>query len=160
MKQIPLTQGKFALVDDEDFERVNQYKWYANKSHCVWYARRGKWIKGELKIFHMHRFLTDFPGSGIDHIDGNGLNNQKVNLRLATFIQNRANADGHRNGSSQYKGVSWHKRAGKWCAQIAFKGRHLYIGTFKDEINAAKAYDKKAIQFHGKYARLNVGVAT
>jgi hypothetical protein len=161
MKEIPLTQGKVALVDDEDFERVSQHKWYAHKSRRSWYAktaiRRGKQIS-------MHHFLVgDAMGKEIDHKNGNGLDNQRGNLRPATDSANRQNAPKQvgRSGipcSSPYKGVyrkSLGNRGKEWRACIRVKGRSYGLGSFTDERSAARTYDQAAMHYFGEFARTN-----
>jgi hypothetical protein len=159
MKQIPLSQGKFALVDDEDFEELNKHKWYAKKSRGVFYASRTSKIKDndESKTIHMHRVILGFTDLKIkcDHIDHNGLNNQKTNLRASTHVQNCNNRRSRKNSSSEYKGVSWSKFSNKWHSQIQTLGKKIHIGYFFDEIEAAKAYDEKAKELFGEFAYLN-----
>lgn len=156
MKQIPLTQGKSTLVDDEDFEELSQHKWYANKSNKNWYAKRncrinGKWIK-----LRMHRLIMNAQkGQEIDHKNGNGLDNRRCNLRFCTQSQNLQNQQRRYTGISQYKGVSWKKQNKKWQAYIRLNCKPQYIGYFSDEIEAAKAYDTKAKELFGEFACLN-----
>src|SRR5690348_9141568 len=103
MKTIALTHGLEAKVDDEDFERLSQFKWYAAKNKHLWYARRGVYIgDGEMRMLGMHRFIMNaVPGQVVDHRDGNTLNNQKSNLRFCTYTQNNVNKIPKRNGSSK-----------------------------------------------------------
>lgn len=157
MKLIPLTQGKFAMVDDEDFDAVSQFKWHAKKLGRRVYATRSiKKPNGKYSLQLMHRFLMpDVPE--IDHEDGNGLNNQrKSNLRPATTQQN---AQGFRRKSSgktsKFRGVSWHKKAGKWRAYICLDDKHKHLGHFNSEIDAAKAYDIAARKYFGDFASPN-----
>lgn len=160
MKEIPLTQGKFALVDDEDFEFLSQWKWQAvKKDNDKFYAARAVWIpemKGSIRIY-MHRVLLGIPGINIegDHADGNEMNNQKYNLRIATSSQNKANRPSQINASSKYLGVSWIRKRKKWQAQICKNRTHCFIGYFENEADAAKAYNKKALELHGEFAKLN-----
>ena len=150
-RRIPLTRGKFALVDAEDYYRLAQFKWCAQLGKTTIYASRrdgGKSIK-------MHRLIMDPPDHLlVDHIDHNGLNNCRSNLRLCTIAQNACNAPSH-GLSSKYKGVCWNKRKEKWIARIRLNGKIYNLGYFTDEIAAAKAYDKKAGQLHGQFACLN-----
>ncbi len=158
MKQIKLTQGTFALVDDEDFERANQHKWYVRKDPRTWYAMRNKARQGRgVRRFtiSMHRFLMDFPESSIDHKDGNGLNNQRLNIRLATRTQNQGNRKLNINNTSGYKGVCWLSQAQKWEVYIRYCNKQISLGLFKNKIDAAKVYDKKARELHGEFARVN-----
>lgn len=152
MKRIPLTRGMFALVDDADFELVNQFKWCAHKCRNTFYAARNVILPDGRSITqHMHRFLLTGV-SRIDHEDGNGLNNQRDNLRPATASQNGANrlkAVGEH--SSLFKGVYWHKDSGKWMARI----KTIFLGKFKNEIDAAFAYDRAAKRHFGEFVKLN-----
>jgi len=158
MKQIPLTQGKFALVDDEDFEYLNQFKWCALKRPHTFYAVRNLPNgKGKQKLIGMHRVILKVTDGEIecDHIDWNGLNNQKSNLRLCTSAQNEKNKKPIEGRASKYKGVCWHKGAKKWYSQIIIKNKKTYLGCFIDEIEAAKAYDEMAKLHFGEFAYLN-----
>lgn len=139
MKEIPLTQGKVALVDDEDFERLSQWKWYARKDGSTLYAVRNA-PGPERGTILMHReVLGDVPGEmDIDHVDGDGLNNQKANLRIITHRQNCQNL--HIQKSSKYPGVCWHKRARKWQAQVGIDGKIKYLGLYETENDAFEAY--------------------
>lgn len=157
MKLIPLSREQFALVDDEDYEFLIQRKWYAGnnpKAHTM-YAKSGKGCgKNGLKIL-MHRLIMGANnGQFIDHIDGNGLNNQKSNLRFCTHTENMRNSK-KRNSISEYKGVSWFKHARRWRARITVNKKGITIGYFKDKTHAARAYDQAAIKHYGKFARLN-----
>ena len=156
MKRIKLTKGKFALVDDEDFEYLNQWKWT-----CVGrgYAQRKYSIKGGRKgiNMYMHRDIVSIPKDKfIDHINGNGLDNRKSNLRICTLSQNNANRKKSINGTSMYKGVSWYSPYGKWCARICKNDLDIFIEYFKSEKEAALAYNEAAIKYHGEFANLNV----
>jgi hypothetical protein len=157
MKMIPLTQGKFALVDDEDFEYLNQFKWCADKIGIKWYCGRNIVIGTNKKFIRMHRIILGLEigdGKHTDHIDGNGLNNQRSNLRICTNAENRYNQK-KKQGSSIYKCVSWNKKTMKWISKITFKGKQIYLGSFNIEEDAAKAYDKKAMELFGEFARTN-----
>jgi len=151
-KLIPLSQGKFAIVDPEDFDELSQYKWTAAKSPNTFYAVRsdhGRQIR-------MHRLITNAPkGLVVDHINHNGLDNRKSNLRLCTRSENARNQRPQTNRSSKYKGVCWHKNQKKWLARVYSNGVTYHLGSFKSQIAAAKAYDKKAKQLFGKFACLN-----
>lgn len=160
-KQIELTQGKVALVDDADFERLNQFNWHARKSSTTdtFYAIRNVSVGPyKQRTVLMHREILSVPtGMFPDHIDGNGLNNQRVNLRVCTHKQNSYNQAGKRGGSSRYKGVSWNKggRKGKWQTEIKIGDQRIYLGKFDSEIEAAKAYDAAARKHFGEFARCN-----
>ncbi len=161
MKQIPLSQGYFALVDDTDYSLLMQRKWCVQVRKHSCYAQRCDWIDGKAHIVRMHRQvlgLSRSDGKMVDHIDGNGLNNQKNNLRLCTQSQNLQNCVKHRDGSSKYKGVSLDPKYNKWVAKIRHPNTtgSKHIGRFAKEIDAAKAYDGKAKELFGEFARLNL----
>jgi hypothetical protein len=153
MKEIQLSQGKIALVDDEDYDTLSEYKWYANRvAGKHWYAtRRGK--KGEGDRVRMHNQILDTLG--VDHIDGDGLNNQRSNLRPATQQQNSRNRRPI-GGKSQYKGVTWNRHIEKWTAKIWIDYKCIYLGSYKTEREAAVAYDNAAIKHFGEFAKLNL----
>ena len=147
MKTIFLTKGRVALVDDNDFEIVNNYKWCFDG---VYAQRRDKG-----KAVRMHRFIFgNTDGKNIDHIDGNPLNNQRNNLRLCNQSQNAANKKKSK-GTSIYKGVSWNKITGKWHAQIQNKYKVKNLGEYDSERQAAKVYDKVAKELFGNFAVIN-----
>ena len=156
MKEIQLTQGKVTLIDDEDFEKVNQFKWYYLN---VGYAVRSVWINNKCNTILLHRYLLGLKKGDsieVDHIDGNKLNNIRYNLRECTGKQNKCNKLKLITNTSGYKGVYWHKGAQKWCAQIATNGIHVYLGLYSNLNDAAFAYDNAALKYHGKFANLNL----
>jgi hypothetical protein len=154
MKEIQLTQGKVALVDDYDYEVLNNFKWFAHKHRNTHYAGKQKSrTEGKQRSELMHCIIMDHKG--IDHIDGNGLNNQRSNLRFATHQQNQMNRGKLKGTSSKYKGVSLDKRSNKWNSYIKKDQKVIYLGLYYDEVEAAKAYDQKAIELFGEFARLN-----
>lgn len=153
MKEIPLTRGMVALVDDEDYERVSAYKWQAmagSPNKDVWYASRGA-----LNRCLLHRFIVNAPDDiDVDHHNGNGLDNQKRNLRLATASQNGANRKPNRG--RRFKGVHYHQVARRWRAVLKCQGGvGTYLGQFHTPEDAARAYDAKAIEMFGEFARPN-----
>jgi len=149
---IALTQGRFVIVDAEDFDRLNQYQWYACKCKGTYYAARCE--RG--KTIRMHREIMRAPkGLLVDHIDHNGLNNRKSNLRLCTNAQNCYNQRANANGTSKYKGVSWYKCSRKWSARVRCDGKFYNLGDYEDEIKAAVVYDKMAKELFGEFACLN-----
>jgi len=158
MKEIELTQGKVALVDDEDFEELNKHKWRAMNNHGRgWYAvRRSSSCNGKWHTIYMHREIMNAqPGQEVDHRNRKGLDNQRKNLRFCTCSQNQANAKKRVRCSSQYKGVNWNKQHDKWQAYIKVHGKQAYLGYFDDEIAAACAYDKAATERFGEFAHPN-----
>ena len=157
MRKIPLTQGKFALIDNEDFERFGHLKWYAAKIKGNFYAVRGKWINGKRKQFLLHRLIIGSPkGMMVDHKNHDTLDDRKNNLRVCTRGQNGWNAKISSSNVSGYKGVHWVKRDNRFRVYIRKNGVKNYIGDFRDLIEAAKAYNKAAKKYHGRFAFLNV----
>jgi hypothetical protein len=157
MKEIKLTQGKVALVDDADFEWLNQWKWFAffNGYGQYYAARNEKTFLGRRLIF-MHRVIMNTPrGMDVDHINMDGLNDTHANLRNCTHSQNIQNGKKRSNNSSGYKGVSWHKHHKKWYAKININGKHTPLGYFSNPEDAAHAYDEAAKKYHGEFARTN-----
>ena len=158
-RRIPLSQGKFAIVDPDDYYRLNIHKWFVSKVGHTYYARRHIRTNGGLKktTVCMHRAIMNAPDHLlVDHINHNGLDNRKVNLRLATKAQNSRNTrKTTKKTRSRYKGIYYHKQNKCWYARITANGITFPIGSFKDEIAAAKAYDRAAKKYHGKFAGLN-----
>ena len=154
MKEIPLSKGKVAIVDDEDYEKLRVYPWYASRcSRRVWYAYRSVREGKRKRTIKMH---TEIMGRKlIDHKNGNGLDNRRENLRPATPSQNGANRGKNKDSLKKYKGVFKVSRGPSWMAVIRTKGKGIYIGSFPNEELAAEAYDKKASEIFGEFARLN-----
>jgi len=153
---IPLTQGKFAIVDPEDYDNLIKYKWIAHQDGKKYYAYRT--IPYTKKKIAMHRQIMHAPkGLIVDHIDGDSLNNRRSNLHICTPAQNGYNRHPSHKSFSGYKGVYWHKHHGKWHVRITKFGRTHYLGSFADPAEAARAYDKKAKELFGEYAYLNFG---
>jgi hypothetical protein len=161
MKEIYLTRGLLALVDDEDFPKLSGYMWQASKKNNAWYAKRDVLVDGKTSALYMHRAILDVPpGFEVDHRDGDGLNNQRDNLRQATHRQNLHNSRPF--DASGFKGVTWHKGAHKWMAQIKPQagGPNKYLGCFADPEEAARVYDAVALELRGEFARLNFPAAS
>ena len=157
MKKIPLTQGKFAIVDDADFEWLSQWKWCARPDRRNWYAMRRVWKNGKSVTIWMHRqILNTPPGKETDHINSDGLDNRRCNLRMCTTSQNSGNARKcHKPTTSKYKGVYWNRIAYKWHVQIGQKGKRVHLGYFDSEIEAAQVYDRAALKYFGEFANIN-----
>jgi hypothetical protein len=157
MKAIPLTRGKVALVDDCDFEFLSQWKWYAAPFPAgLWYAQRNDPVSK--KTIRMHRVITGASeGVKVDHINNDGLDNQRGNLRNCTQPDNCRNRKPSANSTTGYKGVSFAKREGKYSAHIGHKKKKIWIGYFSSAKEAALAYDEAAKRLHGKFAHLNFG---
>lgn len=156
-KEIPLTQGKVALVDAEDYEYSNQFKWYAMKHGNTYYAvRHIKKEDGKQTLICMHRvIMKTSKGMDTDHINGDGWDNRRDNLRICTRSQNKMNGNIHKDNTSGYKGVFWQKRDKKWMAQIQIDGKLKYLGLFITKEEAALAYNEAAKELFGEFARLN-----
>ena len=155
MKEIKLTQGKVALVGDDDYEQIGRNNWSADWDGYNWYAVRNVGTGPFGKTFPMHRqIMNNPPGMEVDHIDGNGLNNQRSNLRVCTHADNIKNCKVYRTNKSGFRGVSKH-RHGRWQSEIQADGKGIYIGLYDSPIDAARAYNQKAIELHGEFARLN-----
>ncbi|MHC4243839.1 MAG: HNH endonuclease [Planctomycetota bacterium] len=159
-RRIPLTRGKYTIVDPEHYERLNKHKWQASKGSNTFYASRSVWDKVNKKKYtiKMHREIITPPYPlVVDHINHNGLDNRKANLRPATKSQNCINKPciKKKGAHSKYRGVTWQKSINKWQAQIRINGKHKVIGYYKDETAAAREYDKAARKFHGEFAVLN-----
>ncbi len=161
MKTIPLTRGMVAIVDDADYEFVNQWKWYALCCKNNFYAARSVQVSGRQKTLKMHRILAGAAeGQDVDHKDRCTLNNQRCNLRICNNSQNQANKGMLRNNTSGFKGVSFNKNTKRWRARLTYQGQHFALGYFDDKISAAQAYDVAAKKAFGDFSltneRLNV----
>jgi hypothetical protein len=154
--EIPLTQGKFAIVDAEDYPTVSGKRWFPIGSHTSYAVANIITDDGKHTTVRMHRLIMDAkPGQSVDHINGNGLDNRRCNLRFASQHQNNANQRKHKNNTSGFKGVSLDKKLNKWRAMITINRRAVYIGSFNSRRAAAIAYDIQAIKHFGEYAKTN-----
>ena len=154
--EIQLSQGKVAIVDSADYNDLSQYKWCAGKAGTNCYARRSIHISTKKKSVElMHRVILGLKkGEICDHINGNGLDNRRINLRKATASQNAQNRKSW--GTSKYLGVSLDRKRNKWLAQIEKEGKNIYLGAYVTEDEAALKYNYKAVKLHGEFARLNI----
>ena len=158
-RRIPLSRGKYAIVDPDDYERIRKYKWYVCPSDRTYYAIRGQWsprLRKRLTIA-MHREVIDVPDDlYVDHINHHGWDNRKANLRPATAADNARNSRYPKiNTTSKYRGVWYNKKKKRWRAVIGLNNTRKIIGNFRDEIDAAKAYDRAAKKHYGQFAILN-----
>jgi hypothetical protein len=152
IRLIPLSKGKFAIVDEGEYERLNKMRWYVQQSNGLYAICRR-----EGKTLWMHRWIMNAPGDmKVDHRNNNGLDNRRENLRLASNGENNKNRrkmKGH--WTSKYKGVFWDKKRRRWLSRINVNGRLIHIGSFETEVAAAKAYDAAAKKYHGEFACVN-----
>lgn len=158
-RRIPLTRGYVALVDDEDYEWLSKFSWCALVLPRTVYAtrrRRNHEVSGRKRQYTtMHRqILAAKSGESVDHVNHDGLDNRRANLRICTISQNGANQRKTR-GSSQFKGVCWDISKGNWMARLKTQGKDHYLGRFSDEVEAARAYDRAALETWGEFAHLN-----
>lgn len=160
MIEVPLTQGKVALIDDEDAERVLTYKWtlcaIPRPNKTTYYARRGTQRGGKNKTILLHRFILDAPdGLQVDHINGDSLDNRRSNLRLATNAQNHCNMPATRPNQLGFRGIETMKDGRQFKARIKVEGQIIRIGPFSTPEDAARGYDLMAKHYHGEFATLN-----
>ncbi len=151
--QIPLSRGKVAFIDSIDFDKVSKYKWYARAGkNGIFYA-----TSTLHKNIHMHRLILDVTNrfDFVDHINHDGLNNCRSNLRVVNNKENMYNSKSRKNTSSKFKGVHWNKEKQRWTSQITADKKTIHVGHFKSEIEAAIAYNEKAKILHGQFAFLN-----
>ena len=161
MKTLILTQGQVALVDDEDFEKLSKWKWTAYRGHHTWYAKRaygfpsnGK-SKTRTRTISMHRQIMGLKYGDtrmVDHINHNGTDNRKENLRLCDNSKNFQNQISRR---AKYKGINFMPKLGKWRARICLNRKQVHIGLYLTDIEAAQAYDREAKKIFKEFAHLN-----
>ena len=156
-RRIYLGDREYTIVDPDVYYQLGHFKWFLIGKKNKFYAERSiKTGPHQTTIQRLHRVIMNAPkGMIVDHKNGNGLDNRRENLRLATFTQNNYNASKRKNTSSQYKGVYFSKSRQRWRASIRFDGKRISLGTFKAEIDAAKAYDAAAKKYHTVFAKLN-----
>ncbi|MBN2137484.1 MAG: HNH endonuclease [Sedimentisphaerales bacterium] len=159
-RRIRISSPKYTIVDPEDYEALACYEWLGYKSGQQFYAARQERVRvngrRKVSIIPLHRQIMPVgKGLIVDHVNRDGLDNRKSNLRAGTQAQNICNSKRTARSSSMYKGVSWHKASKKWRALVAFGGKTKFLGYFADEVEAAKAYDAGARELHGEFAYLN-----
>jgi hypothetical protein len=156
--ELVLCTGESLLIDDEDYELISQYTWNAFPCKRTTYARTNSSRKlGKRHTVLLHRLIMNAPeGYEVDHINGNGLDNRKENLRVCTKSGNMRNKQANiSHKSSKYKGVSLHRQANKWRVRLSCNGTYIHVGLFSNEEEAAKAYDKVALEYFGEFAKTN-----
>lgn len=149
MKEINLTQGKVAIVDDGDFDWLSKWKWTYNQNGYA--VRNVKQGHKQTRIY-MHRAIMNAGRLKVDHKDGDTLNNQRQNLRLCSQSQNIQNSRKRTDNTSGHKGVTFHRASGKWAASICTNGRRLHLGLFDSIEDAVVCYQSAADKYHGEFA--------
>lgn len=163
MRKIRLTSGKYTLVDDENYKALSKFNWYfarQRKENSGYAVRNGPRVGGKrLYMISMHREILGLKYQDkkqCDHINGNGLDNRRENLRICTAQQNSCNQKIRKNNTSGYKGVHWDRSRMLWRTTIKINRKLIFLGRFKNRIKAAKAYNKAAKQLFGNFANLNI----
>jgi hypothetical protein len=152
---VTLSQGKETVIDARDVALVDGFNWFAHKNKHSFYAVRNDYTGPKPRLVSIHRTIMGEPdGFFVDHVDGDGLNNCRDNLRLATLAENNRNARKPVTNSSGFKGVSWRKVEKKWQSAIHFEGRKVHLGLFNDLEEAHAAYVAASIKLHGEFGRL------
>jgi len=156
MKTIELNKGFTALIDDDDYELVSRYKWYVQKvCYCYYAIAHSKTVNGKRTTLRMHRLITGVNiGTQVDHINHDGLDNTRGNLRTCTQSENQQNKRS-KNGTSKYKGVHLRNGSKKWRSSIRVSKKLIDLGCFTSETEAAIAYNTAAIKYFGEFACLN-----
>ena len=154
MKKIPLSKGQFAIVDDEDYEKLVQWKWHQSVSGYA--IRNDSIINGIQPKVYVHRLILNVPnGFQGDHINRNKLDNRRKNLRICTPSQNQMNSKKRIDNASGLKGVTWKKRDNRWAAYIRVNKKLIHLGYFKDKNEAIWVRDQAALKYHSSFAFLN-----
>jgi len=153
--RIALSDGSIAIVDPEDYERLARHSWVKRSSYG--YAARLTWINKKQGCIFMHHEILRTKQM-VDHINGNVLDNRKCNLRITTKQRNAANCKVHKHNTSGYKGVSYMASIKKWRAYIVFNDKQVHLGCFIEKENAARTYDKKALELFGPHAKTNASM--
>jgi hypothetical protein len=163
MKIIKLTKGYETMVDDDDYDELNKHSWQSLEIHKNDRPTTKVYAISNILLYHnqthyMHRIILNAPkGKQVSHIDGNSLNNQKSNLRILSYQEISFSTNKtKKKTSSIYKGVTWNKRDNVWYATIMKDRKHIHLGSFDNEHDAAIAYNKAAIEIFGEFARLNI----
>lgn len=155
-KWLELNHGQRTLVNDDDYASLRMFHW----SFDAGYATRKKKVNGKVVRIYLHRQLTNVVGDmEVDHINGDRLDNRRANLRVVSTSQNQMNRGKPRNNTSGYKGVTFHKKTGKWQAAIGLGGRVHYLGLYATAELAANAYDRVAREWHGTFGQFNFSKA-
>lgn len=156
IKIISPKHGNFdVMVDDEDYEHLASFHWCIHKSKTCFYAMRNEWSKNKAKKIFMHRYLLGMPTKYVDHIDGNTINNQRCNLRLASSSESQQNRRKQTNNTTGFKGVHFYKAYKKYSVHIGHNHKNIFGGYFDNPIDAAKRYNELALKYHGDFASLN-----
>lgn len=158
MKTIPLTKGYFTKVDDDDYERLAIYRWYADASRLseVRAVRSINIGNKKTRRITLSREIMNAPKElKVDHINRDTLDNRKCNLRICTQGENCRNRSKMTNSKSKYKGIGWNSTQNKWISKIVYKGKRIHLGVFVDECEAARVYNEAAKKYFGEFAYLN-----
>lgn len=153
LKQVPLSKGKVAIVSEEDYALVSQYKWHVTPQGYAATTQGGRKNK---RTILMHRLITDASEKWVDHENGDKLDNRRSNLRVCESRQNQGNRKINANNTSGYKGVSFDRARGVWVAKIQIEGKTKYVGSSPDKHEAARLYNEKAIEVFGDFAKINI----
>lgn len=151
--KIKLTQDKYTIIDFDDYGLISNYKWYAHKKGNSFYVNS----KIKSKTIFLHRVILDPPENmHVDHINGDGLDNRRCNIRIVVHHQNMMNRNKRKDNISKYKGVYKRKDCNRYAARIVFNGKTIHLGNFLTDYDAARAYNEAAKKYFGEYSRLNL----